>query len=223
VELPQLSPSLNGIHRGAKLVLTPSGTLSGEMTDMYLGDNANYQRHALEVVPKDKRRELIESMLSKSLSKFEITKLSHTNLSINDGPFAYVYTFMAQQYAKPAGNLMLVRPRVLGNKSSDILETGGPRNCAVEFEGPQSDHDSFEITLPEGYVVDELPPAADIDYSFASYHSKTEAQGKTLQYKRSFEIKELTVPVSKLDELKAFYRMIANDERNVAVLKLVGP
>lgn len=223
VELPQLSPSLNGIHRSAKLVLTPSGTLSGEMTDMYWGDNANYERHALEVVPKDKRRELVESMLSKSLSKFEITKLSHTNLSINDGPFAYVYTFTAQQYAKPAGNLMLVRPRVLGNKSSDILETGGPRNCAVEFEGPQSDHDSFEITLPEGYVVDELPPAADIDYSFASYHSKTEAQGKTLKYKRSFEIKELTVPVSKLDELKAFYRMIASDERNVAVLKVVGP
>jgi hypothetical protein len=33
------------------------------------------------------------------------------------------------------------------------------------------------------------------------------------------EIKELSVPVSKMDELKKFYRMIATDERNTAVLQ----
>jgi hypothetical protein len=36
---------------------------------------------------------------------------------------------------------------------------------------------------------------------------------------RTFEIKELSVPVSKADELKMFYRVIGNDERNTAVLK----
>jgi hypothetical protein len=39
---------------------------------------------------------------------------------------------------------------------------------------------------------------------------------------RALEIKELSVPVSKMDELKKFYRMIATDERNTAVLKPVG-
>ncbi len=59
----------------------------------------------------------------------------------------------------------------------------------------------------------------DVDYSFASYHSKTEASGPVLHYSRTMEIKELSVPVSKMDELKKFYRMIATDERNTAVLK----
>jgi hypothetical protein len=85
------------------------------------------------------------------------------------------------------------------------------------------DTDSFEIALPPGYQVDELPPPMDVDYSFASYHSKTEASGQTLHYSRSLEIKELSVPVSKIEELKKFYRMIASDERNTAVLKPVGP
>jgi hypothetical protein len=43
-----------------------------------------------------------------------------------------------------------------------------------------------------------------------------------LHYTRALEIKELSVPVSKMDELKKFYRMIATDERNTAVLRPVG-
>jgi len=59
----------------------------------------------------------------------------------------------------------------------------------------------------------------NLESSFASYHSKTEASGKILRYTRTFEIKELSVPVGKLEELKMFYRAIAGDERNTAVLK----
>ena len=43
--------------------------------------------------------------------------------------------------------------------------------------------------------MDELPPPTDVDLSFASYHSKSEVVGDTLRYTRSFEVKELTVPV----------------------------
>ncbi len=132
------------------------------------------------------------------------------------------YTFQSDNYAKIAGNLLLVRPRVLGNKSSGVLETKEPRKFPVEFEGPSRDTDSFDIALPPGYEVDELPPPTDVDYSFGSYHSKTEASGQTLHYTRALEIKELSVPVSKMDELKKFYRMIAADERNTAVLKPAG-
>jgi uncharacterized protein DUF3857 len=57
---------------------------------------------------------------------------------------------------------------------------------------------------------------------FGSYHSKTEASGQMLHYTRALEVKELSVPLSKMDELKKFYRMIAADERNTAVLKPAG-
>jgi hypothetical protein len=63
----------------------------------------------------------------------------------------------------------------------------------------------------------------DVDYSFASYHSKTEATGKVLHYERKIEIKELSVPVDKIEQLRKFYRMVASDERNTAVLKPAGP
>jgi hypothetical protein len=73
-----------------------------------------------------------------------------------------------------------------------------------------------------GYEVDELPPPTDVEYSFGTYHSRTEASGQVLHYTRSMEIKELSVPVSQMDDLKKFYRIIASDERNTAILKSVG-
>jgi hypothetical protein len=70
--------------------------------------------------------------------------------------------------------------------------------------------------------VDELPPPTDVDYNFGSYHSKTVAEGNVLKYTRTYEIKQLSVPVSQAEELKKFYRIIGNDERGTAVLKPSG-
>ena len=116
----------------------------------------------------------------------------------------------------------MVRPRVLGSGSSALLETKEPRKYPVEFEGPSRDSDTFEITLPAGYEVSDLPPPVDVEYDFASYHSKTEASGNTLKYTRRIEVKELTVSLAQMESLKKFYRIIASDERNTAVLQPAG-
>jgi hypothetical protein len=161
----------------------------------------------------------IESLLAGSLSNFRITKASVVNLTRSDQPFGFNYTFEADNYAKNAGDLLLLRPRVFGSKARAILETKEPRRFPIEFDGPIEDTDNFEIILPSGYAVDELPPPVDADFSFASYHSKTEVKGNVIGYTRTFEVKELSVPVSKAEELKKFYRIIAGDERSTAVLK----
>jgi len=220
VELPELPPAMNGIQRTAKLNLSATGTVSGEVQETRVGDRAWSQRWALRTVTKDADKiKPIETLLSHSLATFQITKASVGNLQLTDQPFMYYYSVVAQNYAKAAGNLLLVRPRFIGNKSSDLLETKEPRKYPVEFEGPSRDTDTFEIILPAGYEVDDLPPPVNADYSFASYHSKTEVNGNTLKYTRTFEVKELSVPLSKVEDLKKLYRIIAGDERNTAVLK----
>ena len=223
VELPQQPSSMNSIERSGKLMIAADGTLKGDIEEVRLGDRASSERWQLRsATKKNDQIKPIESLLAGSLSSFQIVKATVANLAETDKPFRFDYSFQSENYAKHAGNLLLVRPRVLGSKSSGILETKEPRKFPVEFEGPSRDTDSFEITLPPGYVVDELPPPTDVEYSFASYHSKTEASGQTLHYRRSLEIRELSVPVSKMEELKKFYRMIATDERNTAVLKPGG-
>jgi uncharacterized protein DUF3857/transglutaminase superfamily protein len=220
IALPRLGAALNGTRRTAKLTLNPSGTLTGNVTELRLGDRAAYQRYALRSVATDKDRiKPIENLLTDSLPNFQITHAAIENLKQTDLPFGYEYSFVVANYAKSAGNLLLVRPRVLGSKSSALLETKDPRKFPVEFSGPSLDSDTFEITLPAGYEVSDVPPPVDVDYDFASYHSKTEASGNSLKYTRRLEVKELTVPLAEMETLKKFYRIIAGDERNTAVLQ----
>jgi hypothetical protein len=218
--LPQQPSAMNSIERTGKLALDANGTLTGQVTETRLGERASSERWALRNVTNDKDRiKPIESLLASSLPAFNITHAILINLSLTDQPFGFDYSFQAANYAKNAGGLLLVRPRVLGNKGQGILETKEPRKFPVEFEGPARDTDNFEITIPTGYVVDDVPPPVDADYGFASYHSKTEVKGNVINYQRTFEVKELSVPVSRADELKKFYRIIAGDERNTVVLK----
>jgi hypothetical protein len=223
VKLPQLPTETSGIERVAKMTLDKQGTLRGDVVETRLGDAGLWQRAELKAATQTSDQlKRLESLVAHSFATFQITKGVILNLNQTDQPFGYNYSVVAQDYAKNAGNLLLVRPRVIGSDSSDILETKEPRQYPVEMEGPEKDTDAFEIKLPAGYEVDDLPPPVNADYSFASYHSKTEVNGDTLKYTRTFEVKELSVPVNKTEDLKKLYRIIAGDERNTAVLKPKG-
>ncbi len=220
VELPKQAPAMNSIARSATLTLDSTGNLKGEVHETRLGDRASAERWRLRNISKSADQiKPIEDLLAGSLSLFHINQASILNLHQTDQPFGFHYAFEAQSYAKNAGGLLLVRPRVLGVKSSGILETKEPRRFPIEFDGPARDTDSFDISIPAGYVVDDVPPPVDADYGFASYHAKTEVKGNVIHYTRTYEIKELSVPVARADELKKFYRIIAGDERSTVVLK----
>jgi len=78
---------------------------------------------------------------------------------------------------------------------------------------------TFEITLPAGYEVDDLPAAGERGLQLRELPQQTEVNGIRWRYTRTFEVKELSVPLSKVEDLKKLYRIIAGDERNTAVLK----
>ena len=220
IEVPKQPSTTNSIQRTAKLTLEPTGTLKGDVKEVRVGDRAWSQRWALRTATKDTDKiKPIETLLADSLSLFHITRASVLNVDQMDKPFGFDYSFEVRNYAKNVGDLLLVRPRVLGTKSSGLLETKEPRRFPIEFDGPAHDTDMFEITLPPGYEVEDVASPVDADYSFASYHSKTEVTGNVMRYSRTFEVKELSVPVGQAEELKKFYRIIATDERSTVVLK----
>jgi hypothetical protein len=220
VALPRLAVTSTGTSRKGTIHLDSAGNFSGDFVEIRRGDSAWEEREYLKTVNKDADRvKTIEAMLAQSLPNFSVTKATIQNLDQTNQPFGFTYSVVGTRYAKTAGDLLLVRPRIIGIKTSGFLETKEARKMAVMFDGPQKDTDSFDIQMPAGYEVDDLPPAVDVDYSFASYHSKTEVAGSILKYNRTFEIKELSVPMSKMDDLRKFYRIIAGDERNTAVLK----
>jgi|SRR5580704_5468537 transglutaminase-like putative cysteine protease len=222
VSLPLLPPATNRLLRTAKLTLSPTGNLAGEVQELRWGGPAvDIREHYLQVSPSE-RQKVIESFLGTFLGNFTLTAASLGNLDHSDQTLTLDYKFVALGYAKPAGDLLIVRPRVVGGKGSTLL-AGKTRKYPVEFHETTRQDDIFDITLPPGYVADELPPPVHAECAYATYKSEVQVTENVLHYKRSYEITDLIVPTDKLPEVRDFFHQIAADEKSSAILRRVTP
>ncbi|MGA8266700.1 MAG: hypothetical protein WB787_02985, partial [Candidatus Acidiferrales bacterium] len=127
-----------------------------------------------------------------------------------------------QDYAKVAGNLLIVRPRVLGLKTGGV-DLRADRKYPIEFTEATVQSDDFTIKLPPGFVADDLPDPSDVKSEYGSYKAKIEVAGGALHYQRTYELKEVMVPTKNLPELRSFFRVIVADEHADAVLRKSTP
>ena len=225
IHTPLLPPATNRLLRTAKLDLSATGSLTGEVQELRWGAPAVVTREELlEKSPKD-RGKLLENFIGDYLNSFILTSATVGNLEKYDDDLTLTYKFEAAGYAKMAGDLLIVRPRVLGSKESRIFdsENGKPRKYPIEFSETTRQDDVFDITLPPGYVADELPAPVNAECSYGIYKSDVELTGNTLHYKRTYEMKGVHVPTEKLGEVRDFFRQVAEDERSSAVLRRVNP
>jgi len=221
VELPLLPPSVNRLLRTAKLNLSEAGNLNGEVQEVRWGAPAIASREQFLDLPPGKRSKVIENFLGIFLNNFTVTSVSAENLEKYDQTLTLNYKFVVEGYAKTAGYLMILRPRVVGAKGSNLL-AGKPRKFPIEFREATRQDDIFDITLPAGYVVDELPRPVQVECAYGSYKSEIKVADNILHYQRTYEIKDIVVPTQKLDEVRNFFKEIAADERSTAVLRRVN-
>jgi hypothetical protein len=111
---------------------------------------------------------------------------------------------------------------VLGYKSWHIL-SGQPRHFPIDLRGTILQTGDFQIAIPPGFVVDELPPPTILSNSYASYHAEVKAEAGMLHYTRSYEVKKGFVSVSDLPQMKKFFDSVAGDERNTVGLRQTAP
>jgi hypothetical protein len=218
IQLPILLPDTNELNRVAHLKLQPDGSLIGDVQETRTGENAWSSRYALLSSEDIERSKRLDHFLGGFLTGFTVNSSGVENLENYDRDLVLKYSFTAKNYAKNAGPLILVRPRVLGEKEMRIA-TDKPRKFPVQFSAASHQTDIFEIELPQGYSVDELPEPVKVDVGFAEYESKTEVSGQTLRYTRAYTVKKLLVPTSDEASLKRLFGTIYADERNSAVLK----
>jgi hypothetical protein len=111
----------------------------------------------------------------------------------------------------------LIRPRVVG---SDMLPFDDkPRTVPIDLSATGHWHDSYDIALPPGYIVDETPDPIDVDVDFASYHSTITAKNNLLRYEREYVVRQVEIPADKAASFRKLEGAILADEKGTAVLK----
>jgi len=217
VQLPLFQPDLNFSETAGKFSLGADDVLTGEVVHRMKGDRASSMRNALSQYDGKDRSHFVELIANGSLKQASVDAPQFENLNDTDKELTINYKVKMGGYAQNAGGLLLVRPRIFGDKSMHLPKK--TRNYSIELTGSRHDRDVYEIAIPAGYVVDELPDNTHVDAGFASYSSKFESDGKVIRYTRDYVVKNPHIELSKLDEVKRFENSIALDQSATAVLK----
>jgi hypothetical protein len=221
VRMPVLPASSEGVTRQGSFTLADNGELNGEISERRTGDDAMYFRGLLKRADTREVRESIERRLSSDLPGIAFKDYQFGAAEQLDKPLDFSIKLTAANYAHPAGPLLLLRPRVLGSHVHavpDVMD-GKPRLYPIVLGHPGTWTDSFDITLPAGYTVDDAPEPVNVDVEFASYKSTVTAKGNMLHYESEYVVRDVEIPPGKAAEFRKLEQAILASEKGAAVLK----
>jgi hypothetical protein len=217
IGLPVLRPDASGTEHKGAFTLGADGTLSGQVDVMRTGAEGARMRNGLKDSDEKERRQSLEKALASDIPGVVLNSVEFVQPPALDKPSEVHYKLMASQYAHTAGTLLLVRPRVVGSYTMPFDDK--PRQVPIDLDATGRWHDSYDIALPDGYVVDETPDPVDVDVDFASYHSTVTAKGNTLHYEREYVVKQVEIPAARATDFRKLESAILMDEKGTAVLK----
>jgi len=217
IALPVLAPDANGTERKGEFTLAADGTLTGSIDTSHSGPEGADLRTFLKYTDEKERHDYMETHIARDLPGVVLTSFQFVQAPALNKPLEFHYKLTAGQYAHTAGPLLLVRPRIMGSLAIPFDDK--PRAFPIDLSATGRWHDSYDITLPDGFIVDETPDPVDLDVEFASYHSAITAKENKLHYEREFVVRQVEIPADKAQAFRKLQSAILMDEKGTAVLK----
>ena len=217
IHTPLAQPEANQLSRTGHFTLAADGTISGEILESRSGDHALHERASLIHANQQQRTDQMERRLSRSLKGFTLENVDVQQLEQTEKNLEIMLKLNNPGYGQIHGPLMLLRPRVIGEKSLALDRK--PRHFPFQFEDTSRETDVYEFDLPKEYSVDDLPEPVNVDMGFAAYRSKFEVAGNKLRYSREFIRREVLLPAERVEELRKMQGIIGADENAAVVLK----
>ena len=215
--LPVLRPELNTVRRTAKFQLQPDGVLRGEVVESRFGDASEDTRYLYSYGDDKQRRARLDQMLGHDLTSFEVKDLKVEGEGHLNEDLKTSFSLTADRYARNAGPLLMVRPRVYGSEGLALDRKA--RHVPIDLKETRLVQDDFSIELPEGYVLDELPEPVKLDLGFAAYESTNQLTGNILHYMRTYTVRDVSLAPERYPDVQKLASVIENDEQNHAVFK----
>jgi hypothetical protein len=112
--------------------------------------------------------------------------------------------------------LLVFKPAIV-NRANSVYLTEKTRSQPVLMDA-ESFNETATFTLPQGFVVDEMPDALKLETPFGKYTTSYVAKDGKLVYSRSLVINRSTVQTDKYNSVRDFYSKIMAAEQSPVVL-----
>src|SRR5581483_8931446 len=123
-----------------------------------------------------------------------------------DGRMQLSLDFAAERFAQNTSGLLIVKPGVLA-LGSDYAFAAGDRKLPVRLDASVY-KDTVRIKLPAGFKVDEMPDPLSLEGRYGSYQASWKADGDSVVFEQSTQVRDAMVPPAEYAELRAFFDKI---------------
>jgi hypothetical protein len=221
LRMPVMPPEAEGEVRKGDFILSADGNLDGTLKEEFSGDEATGERMFIKRNSQKELRERLEKTFNNDLPGFTLKDFDFTAREQLDQPLSLEIHLTTSNYAHPSGPLLIFRPRIVGSHARIVPEVmeGKPRIYPIELGHPGRWHDSFDVVVPAGYIVDDIPDPVKIDLDFASFHASVSSKDGRLHYEAEYVVKDIEVPASKANDFRVLESAVLAYEKNSAVLK----
>ena len=183
----------------------------------YNGEAKIFTQMAYASTRSENKSDALISFLRNDNKNIEVSNLKMPDFNDRQKPLQIGYDFRANNQVTRSGNEMYM---VLDwSKEFSDLELDDKRNNDYEFNHKYFVTVQTELTIPEGYKVDYLPPSfkkTSADYSFeGSYQNK----GKTIVYSKTIIINKPILRKAEFADWNNFIKDINRFYNDQVVLK----
>jgi hypothetical protein len=214
---PNYLGSVNSMITSAQVKLFDDGGISAKVNLNSAGIQYD-QRKQLQRAKKEDREKYYQKywnyLQGLVLDKIDISTDS-IQVVINE-----TLELQARSYGKMSGNRMLITANVF-NRISNVPPRYPQRTYPVEIQRAYTDEDTYDIALPDGFMIESLPRETSIESAFGSYTLKVEAvNDKLIRIYRSMRTQTGLFPPEMYQEYFGFIRDVSrSDQTNIVLIK----
>jgi hypothetical protein len=212
-------------RRTGKFKLSEDGTLEGDVQIEFTGHLAQEKKEYYDDdSPAEREKTIVDAW--KARMGAEVTNLRIENVNDPVKPFVYTFHVRVPAYATRTGKRLFLQPAFFQKGTSPLFPTTERRH-EVYFHYPWSENDQVEITLPEGFALDNAEAPSGFnggDLSKYEPRAGVTQDGRTLIYTRKFYFGKggdntLRFPVNSYANLKNYFDEVNKHDGHTIALK----
>jgi ribosomal protein L24 len=213
--MPKTSSNYNVIMMYS---IDATGKITGKLRRQRTDQNAMSFRSEIDNVKEEEYLERLEN----ENEKIEISDYSRTNEKDVKLPIAETCSFTGTNLCEIIGEKIYINPMLFFTKKSNPFQQEA-REYPVDFGYPFIDKYTVSIIIPEGYMVEVLPKATQLDLegNIGKFQYIVSATENKIQLAISHQINTSIVSAEYYLMLKNYYQIMIAKETEKIVLKKV--
>jgi hypothetical protein len=169
---------------------------------------------------KEGKEGFIKNQLNSSFDEYTLKEFTATQPELIDEDFSTTYMLVSPDHINASDKTIYLKPVLINNyKESPFKNT--TRRLPVEFGYPTSYSYIINITIPDGYKVQELPKALALKMpdNIGEFRYNIQCTGQQIQVVTNVAIKSQFIPVDYYFHLQEFFNKVVEKYAQVVVLQ----